>query len=292
MAMAALPPLPSLQALDALERLGSVQAAADALSVTASAVSHRLRTLEEAAGFPLAAPSGRGVVVTPRARALLAATRPALAALSEAFAAAHAAPAAGPLRVAAPPGFASAWLCPRLAAFRRANPQILMTLAVGDDPAADAEILFAHPADAPRAERLVRPAFFPVCAPAIAHARKGLHSLSALAGQTFLHLFDRRDWAAWAGAAGAPEAMLRDAAASGREVIFEDANMLLAAALSGQGVALGDPITCERLLADGALARPFAATSESERAYFLRLRRDAAPAAEAFAAWLRAELPS
>ena len=48
---------------------------------------------------------------------------------------------------------------------------------------------------------------------------------------------------------------------NGKEIVFEDANLLLAAAVAGQGAALGDRITCARFLEEGALAQPFAATS-------------------------------
>ena len=54
-ALKRVPPLHCLQALDALARLGSVADAADELAVTPSAVSHRLRQLEDLVGQPLVA---------------------------------------------------------------------------------------------------------------------------------------------------------------------------------------------------------------------------------------------
>ncbi|MEL7463929.1 MAG: LysR substrate-binding domain-containing protein [Pseudomonadota bacterium] len=280
--MRPMPPLPSLQALEAVDRLGSVQRAAEALSITPPAISHRLRALEAHLGAPLVAPQGRGLALTARGRALVGDLRPALAALDAALAP-PAAKVSGPLRVAAAPGFASAWLCPRLGAFREAAAEVAITLAVGADRAADVEILFldAPPDDA---AYLAQPDFFPVCAPSLAHAMGGVRRPSALLRAPLLHLFDRRDWLAWARATGAPlEADGADGA------VFEDANLLLSAAVSGQGVALGDEITCARYLADGALLRPFSATSKSDRAYYLRLNRETG-AALAFADWLRSEL--
>lgn len=280
--MRALPPLPSLQALEAIDRLGSVHRAAEALSITPSAVSHRLRALEGHLGAPLVAPQGRGLVLTARGRALVGDLRPALAAL-EAAMAPPAAQASGPLRIAAAPGFASAWLCPRLGAFGAEAQAIDLTIAVGADGTADVEILFS---DAPPqdAALLATPAFFPVAAPALAHEMGGLRRPSALLRAPLLHLYDHRDWIAWARASGAP---IDPVAAKG--AVFEDANLLLAAAVAGQGLALGDDITCARYLAEGALLRPFSATSTSDRAYYLRVNRETGPALT-FAAWLKAEM--
>ena len=283
--MKSLPPLPSLQALDAVARLGSAHAAAEALSVTASAITHRLRALEASLGYRVVAPRGRGLTLTPKAEALVRDLSPALATLGAVFETATQDRAEGPLRVSAPPGFASAWLCPRIGRFQADNRGVSLTLASsGAD--ADVEIRFTE-TGAGEAVYLARPEFFPICAPALAHAAGGLRRPSDLSDLPLLHLFDRSDWSGWIEAAGAPKALT--GAAPARDVVFEDANLLLSAALAGQGVALGDAITCARYLEEGALIRPFAPTSRSKRAYFLDLRRETG-AARAFADWLRREL--
>ena len=273
--MAALPPIQSLQALEAIDRLGSAHRAAETLSITAPAISHRLRALEAMLGAPVVAAQGRGLTLTPRGKALVAEIRPILAALKQAVAPPTAA-ASGPLRIAAAPGFASAWLCPRLGEFSAVAPDIALSLATASDDETDIEIAFEAPSSANEADFLTQPVFFPVCAPALAQSppRPG-----ALPQAPLLHLFDRRDWLNWAHQANA-------SLAQDDEVIFEDANLLLAAAIAGQGVALGDDITCGRYLAEGALIRPHRATSKSGRAYFLKIARET-PAALAFANWLR-----
>ncbi|ONI87492.1 LysR family transcriptional regulator [Actinosynnema sp. ALI-1.44] len=71
----------SLDFMDDLRRLrvlrefrerGSVTATAEALHLTPSAVSQQLAGLSKHLGFPVTRPEGRGVVLTPRARTLLA----------------------------------------------------------------------------------------------------------------------------------------------------------------------------------------------------------------------------
>lgn len=290
----ALPPLLAIEALDRIDRLGAAHRAAAALSITPSAVSHRLRALEAALGYPCVTPEGRGLGLTPRGARFLAAARPALSALAAAAAGDGRAAdgAAGPLTISAPPGFAAAWLCPRLDEISTALPGLRLTLTVAGEgaageAAADVAIRFSPPEKTPPGARpLLKPDFFPVCAPSLLHALEGLRRPAALAGARLLHLYDEGDWRRWGAAAGAPSDLTDRAARDGRAAVFGDVNLLLAAALAGQGVALGDPITCAGFLAEGALARPFAATTPSARAYVLSLAPDPPPAARRFADWL------
>lgn len=283
-----LPPLAAIEALERIDRLGSVGAAAEALSVTPSAISHRLRALDHALGFPVVAPRGRGLALTPEALRFLEEARPALATLAAAALRAGARAASGPLRIAAPPGFAASWMIPRLAPFREAYPGVRLTLVAGADQAADLSVIFAIPgATPPGAVFLMKPAFFPVVAPALARRAGGLRRPAALSGRTFLHLGDRRDWSLWAEACGAPGDMIEAAARAGREIILGDVSLLIAAARAGLGVALGDVATANEALTSGALIRPIAAEAPAERAYYLTVAPGAGPAARAFADWLR-----
>lgn len=77
-------PIHELMALEAVERLGSVQAAADELSVTPSGVSHRLASLERRLGLRLLQRKGRGVTLTPEAAAYVVALRRGLTDLAHA----------------------------------------------------------------------------------------------------------------------------------------------------------------------------------------------------------------
>jgi LysR family glycine cleavage system transcriptional activator len=285
------PSIASLEALDRIEHLGSVQAAAEALSLTPSAVSHRLRSIESLLGFACVTAKGRGLTLTPRARAYIEATRPALALIRAATAEAMGKDQAnGPLTIAAAPGFAASWLTPRLSGFCTGHPDIALTVVAGEDDAADVAIRFLVPGTEPAgATFLIKPEFFPVMAPALAQ-RSVLHRISSLAEATFLHLGARRDWQVWASACGAPDGMIERAAEEGREVVFSDITLLLAAAKAGLGVSLGDAVTCAEALATGALVRPFSAAAPAERAYYLITSKGAAPTAAPFREWLFAEL--
>ena len=128
MAPPRIPPIQCLLAFEALARLGSVSAAAEELSVTPSAVSHRMRQLETQLGARLFgrsdfSPSSGGA-------AYLVQVRLALQALRQAPGQTNMAEPAPRLRLAVTPTFWRQILLPRLAAFRRAWPAVELVLQV------------------------------------------------------------------------------------------------------------------------------------------------------------------
>jgi len=112
----------ALQAFELAARTGSFKAAAEALHITASAVSHRIAGLEKTLGERLFERGPRGVVLAPAGRQLSAATGRAFGDLSRALAR-HSA-GSRRLRLSAVPIFASYWLLPRLGQFLSAHPEI------------------------------------------------------------------------------------------------------------------------------------------------------------------------
>src|SRR5216683_4590127 len=118
----------SLQAFDAAVRLNSFKAAAEALHLTPSAVSHRIRNLEKTVGGPLFMRKHRAVQITPAGRALAAATGRAFAELLRASEPLAGAQATARLRLSVSPLFASAWLMPRVPAFMADHPEIELAI--------------------------------------------------------------------------------------------------------------------------------------------------------------------
>ena len=101
--------------MEACVSAGSFARAAERLFLTPAAVSLRIRTLEAELGQPLFMRAGRRVVPTAAATLLADRVREALAGIAEALDEFQA--ATPPLRVTAPPTFASRWLAPRLARY-------------------------------------------------------------------------------------------------------------------------------------------------------------------------------
>ena len=271
-----LPPLSSITALETLDRLGSVKATAAALNLTQSAVSHKLKTLQTTLGFPLTSADGRGVILTSQARQYVRSIRPALTALHDAHQTIST--ASGPLTISCAPGFAAYWLAPRLSEFRHLFPDIALRLLNQDSAAADLSIRFTR--HDPATEPLMRIHFFPVCAPSYAHSPSIPKRATDLDPNHLLHLHTRKDWDAWL---STQKATLD----TGQGVLFDDVQTMLAATTAGQGLSLGDRLTCEDALRSGALIRPYADEILSDKAYVLETGKGGRSAsATAFENWL------
>jgi LysR family transcriptional regulator, glycine cleavage system transcriptional activator len=122
-----IPPIQCLLTFEALARLRSVTQASEELHVTPSAVSHRVRQLEEIIGTKL---FGRAdFSLTTEGSEYLAHVREGLAILQR-FPSSTAQPGKRKLRLAVTPTFARSILLPRLRQFTEAYPEIDLTLQV------------------------------------------------------------------------------------------------------------------------------------------------------------------
>jgi DNA-binding transcriptional LysR family regulator len=136
------PPIQCLLTFEALARLRSVTQAAEELFVTPSAVSHRVKQLEQIIGTKL---FGRAdFSLTTEGSEYLAHVREGLAILQK-FPSSSAMPGKRKLRLAVTPTFARSMLMPRLRQFLEAYPEIDLTMQVSipllDVVAEDADLI-------------------------------------------------------------------------------------------------------------------------------------------------------
>ena len=125
MTAARIPPIQCLLTFEALARLRSVTQTSEELCVTPSAVSHRVKQLEQIMGTKL---FGRAdFSLTTQGSEYLAQVREGLAALQK-FPGQGVANGKRKLRLAVTPTFARAILIPRLRQFTEAYPEIAVTL--------------------------------------------------------------------------------------------------------------------------------------------------------------------
>jgi len=117
-----LPPLYALRAFEAAARHGSFTRAAQELSLTQSAVSRHVRTLEETFGCRLFERAGRQLALTEPGKLLLPGLSEGFEALARACG--NLAVAEGTLRLKAPTTLSLRWLLARLARFRQLSPQL------------------------------------------------------------------------------------------------------------------------------------------------------------------------
>lgn len=292
--MARIPSTQALRALESFARHGTVWQAADELNLTRSAVSHQLRLLERDLGFTLLGRIGTRVELTPQGLAYAGDVRRALAAISGSAMRNAARGLSGALTVSCPPGFASSWLCGKVGTFAEAFPDVALSIQTPrrlDDvsnPDADIFVAFGfgnHPGM--EVELIKEVDFTPLCSPALLNRFDSLTEPAALREATLLHLGTAEDWADWFRLAGLDEGLARSG------VTFSDMNLVYAAVLAGQGVAMGDEFICHDALAAGVLVRPFDLAIRSARSYFLVVPQGKVenPAVAAFRSWLKAELP-
>jgi len=169
-----------------------------------------------------------------------------------------------PLTITAPPSFTSKWLIPRLCKFQALHPEIDVRIDasshlvdfVRDD--IDVGIRFGD-GEYPELESIFLFSFdlIPVCSPQLLTDGKGLGNLSAIRHHTLLHDDDRNidpswpDWAMWLATAG-----IDDIDAS-RGIYFNQGEMIIEAALEGQGIALVSSVMAAGEIESGRLVQPF-----------------------------------
>lgn len=233
-----IPPIQCLLAFEALARLRSVSLVAEELSVTPSAVSHRIRQLESSLGLKLFT---RDFGLTADGNAYLVPVRQGLLALQQVPGHASSAPAVVRLRLAVPPTFSRQILLPRLSAFRHAYPEVELVLQVAipllDVKAeeADLEIRFGPgPYAGVEQVRILSDEVTPVCSPEYLHEAGLLPGLATLDEVQRARLIRSPldPWNTWFQAHGIalPEPQV------GAQ--FNDVGLVLDAAAAGFGVAL------------------------------------------------------
>ena len=125
-------PLNGLRVLDAAARHLSFTRAADELAVTPAAVGQQIRALEDLLGVVLFRRTSKGLELTDEAVSGLDAIREGFLRFEEGVQAIQAGQSSHVYTIACPRDFFSAWLGPRLAAFRAENPQLRFALVGGD----------------------------------------------------------------------------------------------------------------------------------------------------------------
>jgi LysR family glycine cleavage system transcriptional activator len=233
---------PSLAALHAFERSAthlSFRRAASDLSLTASAISHQIRKLEEYLGVRLFVRDARPLALTAEGVRYLASVSSGLAILGEASRELlrQGRGASADLRVSATPFFNQTMILPHLAEFRTRRASINIHVHASQDYAdvaggqVDVAIrLGRERATGLRLEPLLEVFRMPVASRAIAET---LTRPEDLAGQTLIHTSGLPDaWPMWMRAAGV------DVESPAGEIWVESGAAAIEAAEHGLGIAL------------------------------------------------------
>ena len=283
-----LPPLNALRAFDATARHLTVVKAADELNVTPSAVSHQLRTLEDALGVQLFTRNKTRLKLTSHGEALLPSVRAAFQMIASAAARLGDAVMVGDLVVSAPVGLSSRLLTRHIGEFLTAHPDVRFRLIASNDdkevysPSVDVCIRYGTGIWPDRQVRLLSPvALFPVCSPALINGLQGVREPADLNRHLLLCEDGGAEWTRWLLAAGV--------AANGfRMTEMGNFHIAIEAALHGQGVALGDSLLVGDDLAEGRLVRLFEQSVPAKHAYYTVCRHEVceSPLVAGFTDWM------
>lgn len=296
--MALLPPLNSLRAFETAGRLLSFSKAASELNVTPGAISQQIRTLEEFLDIKLFKRLNRTIVLTDAGQLFLPLLVEGFSSISEAVELVRKRLSGAPLTITSAPSFVSKWLIPRLCKFQAIYPDIDVRIdasnrlvdfaredidvgirfGTGEFPDLNTVFLFSFD-------------LIPVCSPGLVEQGKDLKSLYDLRHYTLLHSnYDDvdsswPDWGMWLAAAGV------DDIDTSRGMFFNQSEMIIEAALEGQGVALVASVIAAGEIAAGRLIQPFETRLPVRLSYHVVTTEQKARSGKvaAFRNWLVAE---
>lgn len=303
-----LPPLNALRAFEAVARHLSFKKAAKEMHVTAGAVSHQVKLLEDHLGVTLFRRLTRALELTAEAQAMLPKVREGLENLAEAVALLRARDELQALTVMAPPNFSAHWLVPRLSRFTNAHPSLELHLASRISTIDGRESgSIVPPAEGDNApivmvrfgtgqypgmvvDELFSALYVPICSPKLLKGKHALKTPADLRHHTLLHddtVMEgvRPTWADWLEKAGV------EGVDATRGTHFSNASLAAEAAIEGMGVMLGlRPLFTSDVEA-GRLAIPFELAAETPYSFYLVTPEGALnnAAVGAFRDWILAE---
>jgi LysR family glycine cleavage system transcriptional activator len=256
-------PISTLRVFEAAARWQSFHAAASELNLTASAVSHSIRKMEETLGVVLFERIGRGVSLSSEGQTLMGYTERGFDELQRGL---EAVSSRAPrlLRLHSGPSFAAQWLAPRLARFFVQCPDVEVRLSAGveyarfDTGEFDADIMYGLP----RQEGLVvlplkEETVTPLCAP---HIAETIESPTDLLRHQLIQSDNKQvRWPAWFALNGIA------VPSTSRGLRFDRSFLAIAVAADGLGIALESTLLAEREISRGRLVAPLSGRSQDIR---------------------------
>ena len=284
------PPLNCLRGFVAAARYNNFSAAAEALHLTQSAVSHQIKTLESWLGQPLFIRHQRRVQLTDAGSDLLHTAETCLAGLDKGLRRLEQYKKPNQFIVFTGADFASGWLISRLAQFRQHCPRVDVWLYTSDGTP-ELDIAEVHCAILQGsgdwrdvdAQHLLDDEQLPLCAPDHPLLTRRERQPLDLLDYQLLHDEDEITWGDWFRAVGFAQVNPVEGAN------FSSQNLMLQAAELGQGIALGSRLVAADRIADGRLVAAMPQSLNSGRGVYLLRHEDGLRSdyLEAFGNWLR-----
>ena len=274
-------PLNALRAFEAVGRQGSFTAAAQSLLVSQSAVSRHVIGLEDFLGEPLFDRRPQQPLLTEAGRRLLPVVEKAFERIDttlEEIMRERGEPRRS-LRVLLPTTFAQRLAVPILRSFRAEFPDLKLDIDSRPMPGnaerdADVAVVYTPPRVAPQVLDLLWMVKLTIlCHPTVAARAQGRDIGAFLSSNDLLHVkLDSRPpsflWENFARAAHVTPGNLD------RGLVFDTAQLAVQYALSGEGLALVDPVLFEEEIQSGRLVRPYDIHVDDGYGYYLSIHPD------------------
>ena len=242
-----LPSLPALRTFESAARLGSFKAAAVELTVSATAVSHQIRALEEQLGMPLFVRKTRTIELTAAGEELAPVLTRAFLDIRNALEVVVSEEAV--ITVSTSPSFATMWLVPRLLEFYAKYPKHRVQLDtttrvinLKQDRRVDIAIRYGQgPYDGLDATPLFDETFGAYLSPSLLPPDQELEDLTLIETAWQQDVLTDISWKVWLKAANINTS-------NPTIVHFDEEEHVLQAAIAGQGIALASSILAADLV--------------------------------------------
>ncbi|WP_337269120.1 LysR substrate-binding domain-containing protein [Oryzifoliimicrobium ureilyticus] len=249
-------PIRSILVFHAAARSGSISKAADELSVTPSAVTQQIQSLELQLGVTLMNKMGRGIVLTEAGERYFEMIADEIEHITDATNTLRGHRTVTTLNIRATPTLSNKWLLPRLKSFLNTHPEIELRVDGTNEPTdfnrelVDVEIrhgdgrwpgLFV--------EGLAEETFIPVCSPQLASI--GSLQPDEVTHHRLIHsVKSQAQWPRWLKEAGVSHDF------RWQRVLFDRSHMAIDAACDGIGIALESELMMWKELSEGRLVCP------------------------------------
>jgi DNA-binding transcriptional LysR family regulator len=274
-----LPPLEYLVAFEATGKSGSFSAASRVLNISESAVSRKVKLLEQHYGVKLFKRDHRSIAITPEGEELLRSVSEALSIFQRASMDLLAKAEPNSLTLSATNSVASLWLMPRLNAFHAANPDINIAIFSSDDDnqclAETNDLIILRGSgewSGYDAELLFGETVFPVCSPRFLEENPGAAKPGEIADTGLIDVAgghaEWMNWSTWFAETGFERNEYH------RRTTVNTYPLAIQAALDGLGVVLGWRHLVDQYLDDGRLICPLGSLDvQTEDGYYLLISK-------------------
>lgn len=270
-----LPPLDYLVAFESAASQESFSAAGRDLNISESAVSRKIRLLEDHFQCALFSRGHRFVKITAKGRKLLEAVQPALNQLVSASQDMATLDGQHTVTLAATNSAASLWLLPRLQKFNEVNTRVNIALVSSDSDekcmAEDVDLtVLRGEGNWPgyHSKFLFGETVFPVCSPEYRQQNMGSDNIQELSRHPLIEVAsDHAEWLNWRKWL---QKMNMDDLEIKQSIVVNTYPLAIQAAIDGFGIALGWKYLVDLHLESGRLVRPWADLSvETTSGYYL-----------------------